>query len=93
MESNISKPHKVTVDNRKNMTLTGVNDVVSFDLKHVLLETSMGMLAIKGNDIKVTKVSLENGELNVHGTIDSLEYSNVKDYTAKSKSMIQRMFR
>ena len=93
MENNVNKPHKISVDNRKKMTLTGVSDVVSFDLKHVLLKTSMGMLEVKGNDIKVTKVSLESGELNVNGTIDSLEYSNVKDHGGKSKSMIKRMFR
>ena len=93
MENNTNNSHKITVDRRKKMSLTGVNDVVSFDLKHVLLETNMGMLTIRGNDLKVTKVSLESGELNVDGVIDSFEYSDVKDYTQKSKSMIKRMFR
>ncbi len=94
MENNSSlKPHKLVMERRKKLNLSGINDVVSFDLKHVLLETNMGMLSIKGNDLKVTKVNLDNGEINVDGVVDSLEYSDVKDYSQKGKSMIKRMFR
>ena len=42
--------HKVTMTNRRTCTVNGVNDVLSFDLREILLETSEGMLTIKGND-------------------------------------------
>ncbi len=94
MENNNGlKPHKLVMERRRKLSLTGVNDVVSFDLKHVLLETNMGMLSIKGSELKVAKVNLDSGELNVDGVIDSLEYSDVKDYSRKSKSMLKRLFR
>ena len=45
---NISKAHKLMMLNRKSMEITGVEDVISFDTKEVLLETTMGILTIKG---------------------------------------------
>ena len=52
-----SGSHKILMDNRKKGSITGVADVISFDLKEILLETTMGMLTIKGQDLKVTRIS------------------------------------
>ena len=94
MEQNtISKSHKLTLDNRKRTALTGIKDVVAFDVNQVLLESSMGMILIKGADLKVTRLSLEKGEVDVDGHVDSLTYSEVKAYGEKGKSIIQRMFK
>ena len=86
-QSNISKSHKLSMDNRKRLTLTGIKDVVSFDLTQILLESTLGMIHIKGSDIKVTRLSLEKGE------VDSIVYSDVKDYGEKGKSILKRMFK
>lgn len=75
------------------MNLTGIKDVVAFDLNQVLLESSLGMIHIKGNDLKVTRLSIEKGEVNITGHIDSIVYSDVKTYGEKGKSFIKRMFR
>ena len=80
-------------NNRKQMNLTGIKDVVAFDLNQVLLESSLGMIHIKGNDLKVTRLSIEKGEVNITGHIDSIVYSDVKTYGEKGKSFIKRMFR
>lgn len=94
MEQNtISKSHKLSLDNRKKMSLTGIRDVVSFDLTQILLESTLGMIHIKGSDIKVTRLSLEKGEVDIDGNVDSITYSAVKDYGEKGKSIIKRMFR
>ena len=85
-QSNISKSHKLSMDNRKRLTLTGIKDVVSFDLTQILLESTLGMIHIKGSDIKVTRLSLEKGEVDIEGTVDSIVYSDVKDYGEKGKS-------
>ena len=45
------------MDNRKQMNLTGIKDVVAFDLNQVLLESNLGMVHIKGSDLKVTKLT------------------------------------
>lgn len=94
MEQNtISKSHKLSLDNRKRLTMSGIKDVVSFDLTQILLESTQGMIHIKGNDIKVTRLSLENGEVDIDGTVDSITYSEVKAYGEKGKSIIKRMFK
>lgn len=86
------RTHKLSMDNRKQMNLTGIKDVVAFDLNQVLLESNLGMVHIKGNDLKVTKLTIEKGEVNISGKIDSIVYSDVKDYGEKSKSILKRMF-
>ena len=92
-QNNIAKTHKLSLDNRKQMNLTGIKDVVAFDLNQVLLESALGMIHIKGNDLKVTKLNIEKGEVNIGGNIDSIVYSDVKAYGEKGKSFIKRMFR
>lgn len=92
-QNNIARTHKLSLDNRKQMNLTGIKDVVAFDLTQVLLESTLGMIHIKGNDLKVTRLSIEKGEVNIGGTIDSIVYSDVKAYGEKGKSIIKRMFR
>ena len=84
------RTHKLSMDNRKQMT--GIKDVVAFDLNQVLLESNLGMVHIKGSDLKVTKLTIEKGEVNISGKIDSIVYSDVKDYGEKSKSILKRMF-
>lgn len=91
-QSVISKSHKLEIDNRKRTTLTGIKDVVAFDIHQVLLESVMGMVLIKGTDLKVTRLSLEKGEVDVEGHVDSVTYSEVKAYGEKGKSLIKRMF-
>ena len=87
------RTHKLSMDNRKRLTLTGIKDVVSFDLTQILLESTLGMIHIKGSDIKVTRLSLEKGEVDIEGTVDSIVYSDVKDYGEKGKSILKRMFK
>lgn len=57
--------------------VTGVLDVLSFDLNEVLLETEQGMLMVRGNDLHVNRLSLEKGEVDLAGKIDSVTYSDV----------------
>lgn len=51
--------HKISMTNRKSCTVVGVNDVLSFDLHEVVLETEQGMLMIRGNDLHVNRLSLD----------------------------------
>ena len=90
---NISKAHKLMMLNRKSMEITGVEDVISFDTKEVLLETTMGILTIKGEDLKVNRLSIEKGELEIEGTVDSMEYFEISSYKRKKESMLKRMFK
>ena len=76
--NNTAKSHKVLLVNRGNGAFSGVVDVLSFDVAEILLETELGMLLIKGQDLHVNRLSLEKGEVDIEGRIDSLTYSDVK---------------
>jgi len=89
----ISRMHKVTMTNRKTCTLNGVNDVLSFDIHEILLETEQGMLMIKGDDLHVNRLTLDKGEVDVEGKIDSLTYSDVSGSGQKGESLLTRLFR
>lgn len=86
------KMHKVTLTNRRTCTVSGVNDVLSFDVNEVLLETDQGMLMIKGTELHVNRLSLDKGEVDVEGTIDSLTYSNVITSKEKAEGFFARLF-
>lgn len=77
MEESVKQTHKLIVHNRKFATVSGVNDVLSFDITEILLETEQGMLLIKGNDLHVKKLTLEKGEVDIEGKIDSFTYSEL----------------
>ena len=62
------KLHKVSMINRQTCTISGVNDVISFDIHEILLETEQGRLAIKGDELHVNRLSLDQGEIDMDGT-------------------------
>lgn len=85
--------HKVNMMNRRTGSITGVTDVISFDIAEVLLETELGMLQIKGADLHVNRLSLEKGEIELEGRIDSFQYSEVSDFKKSGESLLNRLFR
>lgn len=87
------KTHKVLMNNRRNINITGVNDVLSFDVKEVLLETELGMLMLKGEDLHVSRLMLDKGEVDVEGKIDSLTYSENDSFSKKSESLLAKLFK
>ena len=92
-EKQYSKAHKLMLSNRRTGTITGVSDVISFDITEVLLETEQGMLMIKGADPHVNRLTLEKGEIDIEGRIDSLAYSDVNSYQKQGESLIGRLFK
>ena len=85
--------HKMTMTNRSNCTVNGVNDVLSFDVNEILLETEQGMLMIKGDGLHVNRLTLEKGEVDIDGKIDSFTYSDVAGAGHKNESLLARLFR
>ncbi|MBQ3886383.1 MAG: sporulation protein YabP [Clostridia bacterium] len=72
------KRHGIILEDRKNLTLTGVKDVSGFDEQKVILQTELGELTIKGGNLHINDFSHENGELNLDGKVDSLVYTEDK---------------
>ena len=92
-EKQVMTNHKLLMTNRKGISLTGILDVISFDLREILLETSEGMLTIKGNDLHINRLSVEKGDLEVEGRVDALLYSEVVSAKAMGESFLGRMFK
>ena len=87
------RAHKLILNNRRTCNLTGVNDVLSFDEKEIILETEQGMLMIKGNDLHVNRLSLDKGEVDIEGRIDSLTYSENAGYGKSGESFLAKLFK
>ena len=85
--------HKVNLSGRKSAIITGVNDVLSFDAGEVLLDTEQGILMIRGDELHVNRLSLEKGEVDVDGRIDSLTYSDGGSYAKSGESLFGRLFK
>lgn len=88
-----ARMHKLSLINRRSCTLTGVSDVLSFDIHEILLETDQGMLMIKGDELHVNRLTLEKGEVDIDGRIDSFTYSEATSYAAKGESLFTRLFK
>jgi len=80
----------ITIENRKSVLITGVNSVKSFDSKEFILDTKLGILEINGKELVLGKMDLNNGEVLIKGSIESLEYS-LKD--GKKESLVKRLFK
>ncbi len=89
----ILKGHKLNIIARKNIMITGVNDVLSFDAGEVLLQTEQGILMIRGNELHVNRLTLEKGEVDIDGRIDSLTYSDSSNAGKSAESLFGRLFK
>ena len=65
----------IVLENRKKLSISGVNDVLSFDDQVVIVDTELGLLTVKGENIKITKLSLDTAEVIIEGEISNLSYS------------------
>jgi sporulation protein YabP len=81
----------VILENRKKLTLTGIKDVLSFDDEIVIVESELGLLNIKGADLRVNKISVETGDVIVEGTIRAIEYAD-KDLSPK-QGLMSKIFK
>ncbi len=91
-EKTINKAHKVTLNNRRSGNLTGILDVISFDIAEILLETEMGMLHVKGKDLHVNRLNLEKGEVDIEGMIEAFSYSQIPTGLKKGDSFLGKLF-
>lgn len=93
MEEKIRVSHRMMIDNREKGLLTGILDVISFDESMVVLDTDMGLLTVKGKDLHVSRLTLEKGEIDIEGHMDSFLYSSNENYRKSGQSFLARLFK
>lgn len=75
------------LENRGKLSISGVLDVLSFDDQVVILETELGLLTVKGENIRINKLSIDTSEVIVEGDISSLAYSDKENEKIKGNFM------
>lgn len=85
----VKKPHNITMESRKKLSISGVEDVENFDEHEIVMLTSEGNLIIRGEDLTVSRLNVESGDLNVQGLVTELRYEEV----APSGSLWSKLFR
>ena len=84
----VQRPHSVILEERKKLSVSGVEDVESFDDTRIIMRTVCGALLLKGSDLKIDRLSLETGEVGVTGLVTELSYEEV----APSGSLWTKLF-
>lgn len=80
------------LENREKLTITGVLDVLSFDDQVVVVETDLGLLNVKGEGLRINKLSIDTSEVIVEGEIYNLAYSDKKNDKTK-ESLLGKIFK
>ena len=89
----VSVIQNLLLENRGKLSITGVLDVLSFDDQVVIVETELGLLTVKGESLRINKLSIDTSEVVVEGDISSLSYSD-KEFDKKgSSSFLGKIFK
>jgi len=89
-ERKLKAPHNVILEGRKNLSVTGVTDIESFDEQVVILYTDLGELTIKGEGLHINRIDVDSGELSLEGEVYGLSYD---DHLPHKGGFLSRLFR
>lgn len=85
-----NKKSNLILENRKKLNLTGVLEVISFNDEQITLNTNLGRLVIKGEQLKMNKLDVQNGDIIIIGNINSCTYSVSKN---NNESILSKLFK
>ena len=83
----------LNLENRGKLSISGVNDVLSFDDQVVIVETELGLLTVKGENIRINKLSIDTSEVIVEGNISYLAYSDKDMEKVKNGGLLSKIFK
>lgn len=86
-----SLTHSVSINERKNIVITGVKKIDSFDDQE-FLETTLGNLVIKGNELEIIKLDTYQGNVSIKGHVDDLHYTEAKE-KGKEDGLFNKLFK
>ena len=85
------KEQNIVIQNREKAVITGVEDIHSFDDELVIVQTDLGILTIKGENLKMNKLNLENNELIIEGRTSAIAYSDATQN--KKQGIMNKLFK
>ncbi len=83
--------HNITMEERRKMMVSGVEDVDSFDEDKIVAYTTEGVMTVKGAGMKINRLNVEKGEMEIEGEIDSIEYA--EGHKSEKGSFFGKIFR
>jgi sporulation protein YabP len=86
------KKSNLMLENRNKLNISGIIEVINFNENQILLNTNVGTMIIKGQDLKMNKLDVQNGDVVITGKVDSFVYTS-DEGKAKKDSIISRLFR
>lgn len=85
--------HRLVIENREHTEITGVIHVDSFDDEEVVMETEVGLLAVRGENLHIKHLNLEQGEVLIDGYVLELAYAEEKRNRARGRNILERLFK
>lgn len=85
--------HGITLAERKNVVVTGVKKIESFDSEEFLMDTTLGFLQVKGSDLEIIKLDTYQGNVSIKGKIDSLAYTENGNVKNKEETFLGKLFK
>ena len=85
--------HGISIAERKNIVITGVKKIDSFDKEEFMMDTSLGYLNIKGSDLEIIKLDTYQGNVSIKGRIDSITYLDNGLGKNKEESFLGKLFK
>ena len=85
--------HNITINERKNIVISGVKKIDSFDNEEFLMDTTMGYIIIKGSDLEIVKLDTYQGNVSIKGRINSLNYMETNSKKEKEDGIFSKLFK
>ena len=85
--------HSISLLERKTLVITGVKKIEYFDNLHFLLETTMGFMVVKGEELELIKLDTLSGNVTIKGTVNSIDYILESKKREKEESILSRLFK
>ena len=85
--------HGISIAERKNILVTGVKKIESFDNEEFLMDTTLGVLVIKGSELEIIKLDTYQGNVSIKGNVDSLSYVSKDMKKEKEESFLNKLFK
>ncbi len=92
-KQNFTKKHNLVINNREDIKMSGIVDVLSFDEELIICQSDIGILVLKGQNLHVGKLDLDNGALELTGYVSGIQYEDDHVLRKDKPSIFSKIFK